>query len=147
MCIPHRAIKLWQIFPLGPMSYLHPALYIDETPSMGRGVFTRKALKAGVLIEVAPVIVMTAQERFLIDQTLLHDYIFEWGDDRKECCMALGWVAQYNHAYQSNCEYEMYFSQRLIGIKTVRAISAGEELFINYNGEWNSEERVWFHHK
>jgi SET domain-containing protein len=31
-----------------------------------------------------------------------------------------------------------------ISIKTVRDIDAGEELFINYNGDWNDETPVWF---
>jgi hypothetical protein len=28
----------------------------------------------------------------LLDQTLLHDYIFEWGEKKDQCCMALGYV-------------------------------------------------------
>lgn len=112
---------------------------------MGKGVFTREQLPAGLLIETAPVLVMTADERKHLDQTLLHDYIFEWGEDLTQCIMALGYVPVYNHAYQSNCEYEMDFGKELISIKTVRAIEKGEELFINYNGDWNNDKRVWFH--
>ena len=111
---------------------------------MGRGVFSRSALKADTIIEVAPVIVMSGTDRSFIDQTLLHDYIFEWGDERKQCCMALGYVPLYNHAYKSNCEYEMNFRKQTITVKTVRDIEAGEELFINYNGDWDNEQRVWF---
>ena len=29
-------------------------------------------------------------------------------------------------------------------IKTVRDIEKGEELTINYNGDWNDEKKVWF---
>lgn len=122
-----------------------PSLYIAPTASMGRGVFTSELIEAGTLIEVSPVIVMTAEERKLLDQTLLHDYIFEWGDDRQQCCMALGYVPVYNHAYESNCEYETDFSFEQIRIITMRRIEAGEELFINYNGEWNDPAPVWFH--
>lgn len=89
-------------------------------------------------------IVMSADERKLIDQTLLHDYIFEWGDDRKQCCMALGWIPVYNHAVPSNCIYEMNFSEQLIYVLTVRDIEAGEELFINYNGDFDNDKKVWF---
>ena len=35
---------------------------------------------------------MSADERKLLDQTTLHDYIFEWGPNRKQCCMAIGYV-------------------------------------------------------
>ncbi len=101
---------------------------------MGRGVFTSEDIDAGTIVEIAPVIVMSKEERMLLDKTLLHDYIFEWGGEKEQCCMALGYVPVYNHSYKSNCEYEMDFETELIQIKTIRLIKAGEELFINYNG-------------
>jgi SET domain-containing protein len=58
--------------------------------------------------------------------------------------MALGYVPIYNHSYKSNCEYEMDYDNELISIKTVRPIKKGEELYINYNGEWNDEKKLWF---
>ncbi len=121
-----------------------PCLVIGPTASMGRGVYTTEDLEKDSVIEVAPVIVMSAEDRILLDQTLLHDYIFEWGPRNRECCMALGYVPVYNHSYQSNCEYDMNFDERTITIKTVRPIRAGEELFINYNGTWNDKKPVWF---
>ena len=111
---------------------------------MGRGVFTREPLKARTIIEIAPVIVMSGEDRSYLDQTLLHDYIFEWGDKREQCCMALGYVPLYNHSYSSNCEYEMDFRKQIITIKTVKPVEAGEELLINYNGDWNNDNPVWF---
>ena len=111
---------------------------------MGRGVFTSENLEKDTVIEISPVIVMSADDRKLLDQTLLHDYIFEWGGQQKQCCMALGYVAVYNHSYASNCEYEMDFASKTITIKTVHFIKAGGELFINYNGNWNDTKPVWF---
>ena len=121
-----------------------PCLYIAPAGEMGRGVFTSENLETNSVIEVSPVIVMSSDERKLIDQTLLHDYIFEWGDELNQCCMAMGYVAVYNHSYTSNCEYEMDFAMETISIKTMRAIKAGEELFINYNGTWNDKKPLWF---
>jgi uncharacterized protein len=111
---------------------------------MGRGVFTAEDIEAGSVVEIAPVIVMSATERKLLDQTQLYNYIFEWGPNSEQCCMALGWVSLYNHSYHSNCEYEMDYSTNTVSIKTNRKISAGEELFINYNGEWNNTKKLWF---
>ena len=123
---------------------IYPSLYIDKTNEKGRGVFTNVDLKKNTIIEISPVIVMSKKDRAHLDETLLHDYIFEWGEEKDQCCMALGYVAVYNHSYSSNCEYEMDFKQRMIVIKTVQFIRAGEELFINYNGNWNDTKRVWF---
>ena len=96
------------------INYLHEAIYVRRTNRKGRGVFTKQNIDAGVIVEVAPVIVMSNAERSLLDQTLLHDYIFEWGMNKNECCMALGCVPLYNHSYHSNCEYEMDFKRQVI---------------------------------
>ncbi len=125
-------------------NFLHPALFIAKTTRMGFGVFTKEALPAGVLLETSPVIVMSGADRLLLDQTLLHDYIFEWGTDQKSCALALGYLSLYNHSYSSNCEYEMDFKKSIMHIKTVHAVKRGAELFINYNGDWNNEKKVWF---
>jgi SET domain-containing protein len=121
-----------------------PTLVIAPTGGKGRGVFTTTDIEKGTIIEVSPVIVMSREERKLLDQTLLHDYIFEWGLDPKGCCMALGYIPIYNHSYRSNCEYEMDYEEAQISVRTVRFIQAGEELSINYNGDWNNETPVWF---
>lgn len=127
-----------------PLSYLREGVYAAATKNMGRGVFTSEAIEAGTLIELAPVIVMDAAARKLLDQTLLHDYIFEWGKAAEQCAVALGLVSVYNHSYAANCTYGMYFKRDAISVIAVRDIKAAEELFINYNGEWNDEKRVWF---
>lgn len=119
-------------------------LYIGRIAAKGRGVFTKEKINANTLIEEAPVIVMSAEDRIYLDKTFLHDYIFAWGKDEKECCMALGFVPIYNHSYASNCEYFMDFEEEIIQIKTVREILPGEELTINYNGDWNNKKPVWF---
>ena len=123
---------------------LKPYLFVDETDSMGRGVFTTERIPAGTTIELSPVIVMSGDDRVHLDKTLLHDYIFEWGVDKDQCCMALGLLPIYNHSYQSNCEYFMNYDEDNIMVKTVREIEVGEELTINYNGDWNDETKLWF---
>jgi len=124
-----------------------PSLYIVETKMMGHGVFTSENIRKGAVVERSPVIVMSAEERKLLDQTLLHDYIFEWGEKKALCCLALGYVSIYNHSYRSNCEYEMDFKKLEITVRAVQSIKAGEELFINYNGAWNNKKPVWFEAK
>jgi SET domain-containing protein len=123
---------------------LHHGLYINATGHKGRAVFTSAMLKAETVIEISPVIVMSGEERKLLDQTLLHDYIFEWGPGNNQCCMALGLVPMYNHSYTSNCEYFMDFDDQTILIKTVKDVLPGEELTINYNGDWNDARQIWF---
>ena len=120
------------------------SLFIAETEAKGKGIFTREKIEADTIIEIAPVIVMSAEDRKFLDQTLLHDYIFEWGVHKDQCAMGLGWIAVYNHSYKSNCEYFMEFDDESMFIKTVRQIEAGEEVTINYNGPAEDGKKVWF---
>ena len=123
---------------------LKPYLFVNETVEKGRGVFTRERIPANTVIELAPVIVMESKDREYLDKTLLHDYIFEWGKEKNKCAMALGLIPIYNHCYKSNCEYFMDFEDDSIMVKTVRVVENGEELTINYNGDWNDGKKVWF---
>ncbi|MFZ1786397.1 MAG: SET domain-containing protein-lysine N-methyltransferase [Ferruginibacter sp.] len=123
---------------------LKPYLFVQVTDGKGRGVFTRERIPANTVIELSPVIVMPISNREQLDKTLLHDYIFEWGKDKDQCCMALGLIPVYNHSYKSNCEYFMDYEDESIMVKAVRVIENGEELTINYNGDWNDGKLVWF---
>lgn len=123
---------------------IHASLYIELTQKKGKAVFTNIEIEAGVVVEISPVIVMNSDDRIHLDKTLLHDYIFEWGEKKDKCCMALGFIPIYNHSYNSNCEYFMDYEEEIIFVKTVRAIKKGEELTINYNGDWNDATKVWF---
>jgi len=123
---------------------LKPYLYLDKTADMGRGVFTKERIPKGTVIEISPVIVMSNDDRVHLDKTKLHDYIFEWRQQKDQCCMALGFIPMYNHSYKSNCEYFMDFDEEIIFIKTVKVIEKGAELTINYNGDWNDGTKIWF---
>ena len=124
-----------------------PILYIMETDQRGRGVFTTEAIPAGTTIEIAPVIVLNPSERAVVDSTLLHDYIFEWGINEQEAAVALGYVSIYNHSADANCKYDMDFEHKTIQIQTIRAIAVDEELCINYNGDGVTDKPVWFEAK
>ena len=123
---------------------VQPYLIILPTENKGRGVFASADIPAGTIIEISPVIVMEQKDRGQLDQTKLHDYIFEWGGDLLQCCVGLGYISIYNHSYMANCEYEMDFENELMTIKTVSDVNMGDELFINYNGTFNDPKPVWF---
>lgn len=124
-----------------------PILFIMDTPLRGRGVFSTEEIPEGTTIEIAPVIVLNEADRKTVDSTLLHDYIFEWGEDEKQAAVALGYVSIYNHSVDANCTYDMDFEHKTIQIQTKRAIKADEELCINYNGDGVVDKPVWFEAK
>ena len=124
-----------------------PVVTIAPSPKRGRGVFATEDITEGTVIEISPVIVLTARERRIVEQTKLYNYIFEWGTHSKMACIALGYVSVYNHDYSSNCDYDMDFDERTIKITTVKPVKKGEELFVNYNANPNDKKRVWFDKK
>jgi SET domain-containing protein len=122
-----------------------PFLTIASSNNRGRGVFTTEPIAANTTIEIAPVIVVDANGREKLEQTLLYDYIFEWGEDSKMCAVALGYISIYNHSNSPNCAYDMDFELQTISITTLQDIAVGAELFINYMcPEGPSSEPVWF---
>jgi uncharacterized protein len=123
---------------------MSPYLVVAPSDNRGRGIFTSRDIPANTIIEISPVLILTSKERKTIELTRLFDYIFEWGKSKKQGCLALGYVSLYNHAYESNCAYEMDFDHRLVTITTVRKIKKGEELFINYNADPKDKTKVWF---
>ena len=124
-----------------------PSLFIAPSENRGRGVFAAEPLTSNLIIEISPVLVVSKEERVLLEQTRLHDYIFEWGPDGSEACVAWGYVSMYNHAAIPNCRYEMDFTHQLITIQTLRDIAAGEELFINYLPDEGDKPPIWFEEK
>ena len=121
-----------------------PILTIAPSPKRGRGVFATERILMNTTIEIAPVIVLSKEERHIVEQTLLYDYIFEWGEDHKLAAVALGYVSIYNHAVHPNCSYDMNEEDQTISIITLKDIEIGDELFINYNAETEENSPVWF---
>lgn len=121
-----------------------PILSIAPSPERGRGVFTTEDIETGTIVEISPVLVLNPEERAKAEETVLFDYIFEWGEDLKSACVALGYLSVYNHSYKANCIYEMDFEHALMQIRTVKPIKAGEELFINYNADPDDTKPIWF---
>lgn len=108
----------------------------------GRGVFARRWIAAGEVIERAPVVVLP-------ESVLWHDggptplacYAFLWGAGT--VALALGYGSLYNHSYRPNARYDDVAPRTKI-FTALRTIAAGEEITINYNGDPEDREPVGF---
>jgi uncharacterized protein len=126
------------------MSLQHAEIYFGPSELHGKGVFAARDMEAGEIIEICPVLVFPKSELPHIRQTMLDDYYFDWGDDGAFYAVCLGYGSLYNHAYEPNAEYGMDFAAETIDFYAVKAIKAGEEITVNYNGEPGNMEKVWF---
>ena len=113
-----------------------------ESPLHGKGVFAITDIQRDELIEVCPVLLLSKQDTKEIDKTRLYNYYFSWKEGG--CAISLGYGSLYNHSYEPNARYEKDFLNSRILFKSIRPIRKGEEITVNYNGDPNSKEVVWF---
>ncbi len=126
------------------MAQRHPSVYIAESPIHGRGVFAAQPIAAGEVIEICPVLVLPEEDFELIHVTALHDYYFLWGEDEKQCGIVLGYGSIYNHSYEPNAEYSPDYKANTLSIYCYKDIEIGDEITLNYNGDPDSKNLMWF---
>ncbi|RKD22651.1 SET domain-containing protein-lysine N-methyltransferase [Ammoniphilus oxalaticus] len=107
-----------------------------------RGVFATRDIAKGELLHQAPVIPYPNEQHVHIEKTILADYAFEYGENHT--AFALGYGMLFNHSYQPNADYELNFDDHTIDFYALTAIKAGEEVLINYNGEVDNDDPLWF---
>lgn len=115
-----------------------PHLQIAESPTgAGRGVFAKREIVSGEEIERCPMLIVDGERAEALSLGA-NGYVFGWGSD--STALALGYGSLYNHSYLPNAE-TLETPDELV-ITALRAIGAGEEIFINYMG--TAQEGVWF---
>ena len=120
------------------------AMRVVRVPGKGRGVRAGRTLARGEVIESAPVVVLSAHEWELVEQTVLGQFAFGWDEARGSVAIALGQGSFLNHSYAPNVASDKDVPGRCIVFSAVRDIARGEELTINYNGDLDSREPVGF---
>lgn len=104
---------------------------VRSSPGRGRGVFATRVFQEGDLIETCPVIVVPEGE--IEDDTALDPYTFRWTATTVAIVLGLGGL--YNHSYRPNAIYRRRVEAREMEFIAHRDIHAGEEIFVNYNGD------------
>jgi SET domain-containing protein len=117
---------------------------VSSSVGKGRGVFATRKITKDEMIERAPVIVIPEEQWDLIEPTILRDYVFSWGENDELAAVALGYVSIYNHSYTPNAMYVQAPEHEAIEIVALRDIDSGEEIVVNYNGEPDDKEELWF---
>ena len=108
-----------------------PRITIGSSPIHGRGVFATEAIPAGDVIEVCPVLRIPADQRHLIDETLIYEYYFDWDRD---AALALGLGSLYNHSGTPNAEYLKDTANDIVTVRAIATIDAGDEIVFSYSG-------------
>lgn len=125
---------------------IHQPQYIEVKESLlhGRGVFAKSRIRKGSLIEQAPVIFLSNEEKESLRFTKLYHYYFLLGNDEKQIAFNFGYASFYNHSPEANAFYTFSRKQNTLNIYAYRTIEAGNEITINYNGKPNDKSDVYF---
>ncbi len=117
----------------------------------GRGVFARRFISEGTVIERVPVIHVPRSQVF--DETnvprldcRISWYVYDWGEHegQEHVAVALGYGSIYNHSYRPNAIYRLQ-APDAIEFVAIRPIETNEEITINYNGTPDDNDPVEFH--
>ena len=132
-------------------AYRHPGLYLNTVDGKGRGVFCAAALKAGDLLEVAPIMIFGEADTALLGQTLLADYCFNGAilpadiaaraglaHPAKSFCLVMGLASYCNHLSQPNARrgIENEYHTAFYVLSAARDIAPDTEICIDYGTGW-----------
>src|SRR4051812_32964403 len=104
--------------------------YVASAGRKGRGVFAKKKLNRGEVVEVAPYITVPPRDDRKLSGTIIESYWFEIKG--KWSAIGLGMTSLYNHSEKANATFSINQKKKVITIKTVRPIRQNEEIQINY---------------
>jgi len=111
---------------------------IRNSPRKGRGVFAKKAIKKGAIIERVPLLIVTWDE---MADSELADYAFVYSPTK--VAIALGYGSLYNHSYSPNARYDDEGKKAKV-FSAIANIKAGEEITVNYNGDPENQTKLDF---
>lgn len=128
-------------------------LYFKSVPSKGRGVFCKEDIKAGEVIEVAPLLIFNEADINYIPRMLLMDYVFSTvpvtisptlmeqlkiKDKSQTTCLPMGIIPFCNHLVDPNAALEWTGDDLACYslLKAVKDIPAGTEISVSYGIAW-----------
>ncbi len=96
---------------------------VGSAGSKGRGVFARRDIAPGEIVEVSHVVPIPKEPT--------NDHAFWWGEDSD--CLAMGKVSFVNHSDKPNCRLSHDFDALTISLIAAKSMATGEELSIDYD--------------
>lgn len=103
---------------------------VRQAGKKGRGVFARRPIRAGTIIEACPLLVISRKDWKIVQKTNLENYVFGW--NKGSVAIALGNGSLYTHSENPNCQVIWEEGKDMIYYQAARSIRKGEELCINY---------------
>lgn len=108
----------------------------------GRGLFATAPLAGDVLLLTSPILLVPADQREHLLQTVVDDYVYEW-DDEGTAALVLGPSSMCNHDPEPNAYLWLVPEAQVAELWTTRPIAAGEEITVSYRAA-GDDAPLWF---
>lgn len=95
-----------------------------------RGILADEPIKAGKVIERAPILLLPAKEVDYLEQTTLSKYYYLWSE--KYVAVVFGFGSLYNHSSEANVYFHRDYRNKQMVFTATDDIAAGQECFVNY---------------
>ena len=130
-----------------PPAAVRVQLAVRDFGIRGRGIVALEDIEPGRLVERSPVLIIPAEQRLAVDNTIIFTYVFMWEHHtveqdpykhRGRSAIALGYTSLLSHSFEPNCIFVRHIDEFLIDVFAKRKITSGEELTIDY------QMTLWF---
>jgi hypothetical protein len=146
MCMQKEAVP-------GVLFGISPKIEVKKSTVHGYGVFAKEQIAEGDLLEEAVLLELGGRGKLDKLDTVLQNYV--WTNKKCKCrdCeiygfknyLGLGFISIYNHSDQPNTIQKINYAQRVVNIWAERTIEKGQEIFINYGGQYWIVRDFWAH--
>lgn len=119
-----------------------PPVTVRPSPVAGRGVFTTRPVRSGEVLDVAPVLIVPAGQRELLDRTELSGHYWDWDGD---AALAMGPISFTNHGRPGNARWERDDEASTLTLVADQDLPAGAEVLVDYLADADDEDaELWF---
>jgi len=139
--------------------FLSKFLHLKEIPEIsGWGVFTEEDISENTTIEISPVILFPSDmlsmaiycaraEGYKDNELQLDQYVINWHSDKNDMyvksAMMTGLCPMYNHSDNNNARFTTDYSDRLMGVITIKPIKKGEQITVSYGSDWFERKKEY----
>ncbi len=117
---------------------------LSKIKNAGRGAFASVDIKSGETVESCPFIEIPKNEIEKIEESVLLNFVYFFGDKKNRALFALGFGSIYNHSYAPNAEYKINPKENIIEFISTKDLKKDEEILVNYNQGSNIDTPLWF---
>lgn len=116
-------------------------IYIaNSTHGKGRGVFANQSIKAGEIVEIAPIILEKTHK--IIKDSNVMQYVFYSDASETEYAIAFGYGSMYNHSDTNNAEWKVDKPNLRLIVTAIKDIPKGAEIYVSYGSRYWSSRGV-----